>query len=60
MRMNIEDRSQESVEHLQWSELFSRHMCLTMSHEINKVRDINKVFKQYQGKLLLGRESVMS
>lgn len=56
MRMNIEDRSQESVEHLQWLELFSRHV----SHEINTVRDINKVFKQYQGKLLLGRESVMS
>ena len=32
----------------------------TMSQEISTVRDTTKVFKQYQGKLLLGRETVIS
>lgn len=31
-----------------------------MSQEINSVRDVTKVLKQYQGKLPLGRESVIS
>ena len=31
-----------------------------VSQDINTVRDVTKVLKQYQGKLLLGRESVTS
>lgn len=31
-----------------------------MSQEIDRVRDVIRDFKQYQGRLLLGRESVIS